>query len=185
MVEIRGLSINGSIAALKKRKGDQVYNDVVSQLDEQSRQLFEAPILDVGWYSLDSFLTFLEQDIKLTANGDANVLATWTGDLNEQHLRDIYAGFIESESPQFFIRHVAIIHQLYFRGVSIQMKFDGSNKAIITFTGFEKQHKLIEPIVIGFYRKVLEIAGVKDMHAQYLTSIEENKGYCELEITWM
>ncbi len=154
MVEIRGSSINGSINALKEKKGDQTYNTIISQLDEKSRQLFEAPISDRGWYSLDSFIKFLEQDIKLTANGDENALATWTGALNEKYIRDIYGSFIGSESAQFFIGHVLILNQFYFRGISIRISFDGPNKAIIKYTGFEKQHRLVEQIIIGFYRKV-------------------------------
>ena len=76
------------------------------------------------------------------------------------------------------------MHQGLFRGVSIKITFDGPDKAIITYTGFEKQHRLVQPSLVGFYRKALEISGAKDIQAKYLTSIEENKGFCELEITW-
>ncbi len=184
MVEIKGSIINGSINAVKKRSGEQVYNNIISQLDEQTRQLFEQPVLNAGWYSLDSLLRFLEQDIKLTANGDENELVIRTGALNDKYLRDVYGSFIQSESPEFFIKHRSILHQGYFRGVSIEVKFDGSNKRIIKFNGFEKQHKLMEPTIIGFFKKVLQISGVKNIHTKYLISIGGNKSYCELGITW-
>jgi hypothetical protein len=170
MVEIRGSFFNGSINAVKIRNGDQAYNEIISQLDEQARQLFEKPISDTGWYPLDSFVKFLEQDIKLTANGDENVLVTRAEAVDKKYIRDIYGSFVKSEPPEFFIKHHSILHQGYFRGVSIEIQFDGLNKAIIRYIGFEKQHKLIEPTIIGYYKKVLEISGVTDIHTKSLTN---------------
>jgi len=184
MVEIRGAFVNDTIASLKKRDGDQAYSDVVSRLYEQSRRIFEAGILDMNWYPLDSFLRFLKEDIELTAHGDENILIARSETLNEEHIRDIYLGVAASESPQFFIKHISIVHQLYFRGVAIEITFNSLKKAVFTFTGFEKHHVLIEPVIIGFYKKVLETSGAKDIHTQFLSSIRDNKKYAELEITW-
>ena len=64
------------------------------------------------------------------------------------------------------------------------MKFDEPNKAVITYIGFEKQHRLVAPTIIGYYKKVLEVSETKDVNAKYLVPIEEDKGFCELEITW-
>ena len=103
--------------------------------------------------------------------------------LIERRLKGIYRIFVRLGSPEFFIRYHSIAHQGYFRGVLMKITFDGANKAIIKFTGFEKQHKLMERSIIGFYKKALETFGAKNVHTKYLTLIEENKGYCELEIT--
>jgi len=184
MVEIKGSVINDSINAVKKRSGDQVYNDIISQLDEQTRQLFENPISDTGWYSLDSYIKFLESDIKLTANGNEHELQIRAEALIEKRLKGIYGIFVKLGSPEFFIRYHSIAHQGYFRGVLMKIRFDGPNQATIKFTGFEKQHKLMGPSIIGFYKKALETFGAKNVYTKYLTLIEENKGYCELEITW-
>ena len=42
----------------------------------------------------------------------------------------------------------------------------------------------MEPAIVGYYKKALEISGAKDIHIQFLTRTEDNIGYCELEITW-
>jgi hypothetical protein len=184
MVEIRGSFVNNSIDAVKKRNGVQVYNTIISQLDEQARQLFKNPISDTGWYSYESLLKFIEADLKLTANGDENELAIRTGALVDHQLNAVYKLLIKLGSHESIIKRHAILHQSLFRGVSINIILDGSNKAIITYSGFEKQHRLFQQSAIGIYRRVLEISGAKDIHVQFLTRIEDNKGYCELEITW-
>ena len=184
MVEIKGAAIIDAISAIKIMNGDQAYNDIISQLDEQTRQLFEKPILDIGWYSLASFMKFMESVIKLTENGNEETLIDRAGDVVEKQLKGMYKIFVKLGSPEFVIKRMSVLNLAYLRGISSKTKFDGSNKAIIKYVGFEKQHKLVEPTIIGFYRKVLEISGTKDIHTKSLTSIEDNKGYSELEITW-
>ncbi len=184
MVEIKGSIVNGSIRAIKVRDGENVYNNIISRLDDQTRRLFENPISDAEWFPLDLYLKFLEEDIKLTANGNEQALKPRSGSLNERYIKEVFGSFITYEPPEFFIRHHSILHHAYFRGVSMKMSFDEPNKAIITYIGFEKQHKLIAPTIIGYYEKVLEVSGAENINIKYLTSIEEEKGYCELEITW-
>jgi hypothetical protein len=184
MVEIKGSIVNGSINSIKIRDGEQVYNSIISSLDEKSRKLFKNQILDFEWYPLESFLKFLEEDIKLTANGDENVLVARSEAVNEKYLKNIYGKFAQYESPEFFIKHISILHQGFFRGVTVEIQFNENNNAIIRYTGFKKQHRLIAPAIVGFYKKVLEISGINNIHAEYTTSIEEDKGYCELELTW-
>ena len=184
MVEIKGIAINDTISAIKIKNGIQAYNNIISQLDEQTRQLFEKPMSDTGWYSLDSFMKFVELSIKLIENGNEDVLVDRSGIVFEKHLKGIYKFFIKLGSPGTIINRVSTVNVAYFRGVSVKAKFDGSNRAVITYTGYEKQHRLAQPGILGFYKKALEISGAKDIHAQFLTRIEDNKGYCELEITW-
>ena len=173
MVEIKGIAINDTISAIKIINGVQAYNTIISQLDEQTRQLFEKPISDTGWYSLDSFMKFVELSIKLTDNGNEDVLVDRSGIVFEKHLKGIYKFFIKFGSPETIINRVSTVNMAYFRGVSVKTKFDGSNKAVITSTGYEKQHRLIGLTHIGFYRKALEMSGAKDIHTKFLTSIED------------
>jgi len=133
---------------------------------------------------LDVFVRFLELDIKLTAGGNENELIKRSEALIEKQLRGIFKVFVKLGSPQFVLSQISIVHKTYFRGVTIEITMEDQNKAIIKYTGFEKQHRLIGLSIIGFYRKALEISGAKKVEAKYTTSIEEGKGFCELVITW-
>jgi hypothetical protein len=102
----------------------------------------------------------------------------------EKQLSGIYKVFVRWGSPQFVLNRLSIIHQTYFRGADATVTMQGASKAMIKYTGFEKQHRLIGMTIIGFYRKALEISGAHDVNAQFTTSIEEGKGYCELSLRW-
>ncbi len=185
MVEIKGSVVSDTFNAVKKRSGDQVFNDIISQLDVQSKKTFDNMILATEWYSLDSFINFLELDIKLTSEGNEKILEIRSEELLDKQLNGIYKSFVKFGYPEFVIDNcVSVMHKGYFNAVSIEKEMEGSNKVLIKYIGFEKQHRLIGYSIIGFYKKALELSGAKNIQTKYLTLIEEDKGYCDLEITW-
>jgi len=184
MIEIKGSVVSDSIRAVKERSGEHIYNNIFDQLDKQSKKTFEQNILATSWYPLDSFVKFLELDLQLTAHGDKNQLIIRTGAVVEKQLTGIYKLFVKLGSPEFVLNRISIIHKSYFKGVSIDVQMEGSNKAILRYTGFETQHKLMGLTIIGFFKKALEISGAKGVSAKYSTAIEDGKGYCDLVVTW-
>lgn len=185
MIKIKGAPVSDAIKAIKRRHGDQAYNTIVGLLEGETRALFEqAPILPTSWYSLDAFVQFLEMDLKVTAEGNEQELIQRSEDLIERQLRGIYKLFIKLGSPEFVLKRIAVIHRTYFQGVSVEVRLSGDGKAVVKYTGFEKQHRLIGLSIIGFYRKALELSGAKAVKAEYTTSIEDDKGYCELMLSW-
>lgn len=185
MVEVKGSVVSDSIKAVKAHFGDQAYTSIVNQLKGDARALFErASILSSSWYSLDAFTEFLEMDIQVTANGNEQELIKRAEVVIEQQLSGIYKMFVRFGTPQFLLNQLSVIHQTYFRGVGVSVNMLGSGKAVLKYTGFAKQHRLIGFTIIGFYRKALEISGAKDVNAAFTTFIEDNKGYCELHLSW-
>jgi hypothetical protein len=57
-------------------------------------------------------------------------------------------------------------------------------KALIKYTGFEKQHRIMGFAIIGFFNKALELSGANDAAIYFTTPIEEGRGYAELSIAW-
>jgi len=123
-------------------------------------------------------------DIKITAQGNEQELIKRSETLIEHQLKGIYKVFIKLGSPQFVLNRLSIIHQTYFRGVDITVTIPSPGQAIIRYTGFSKQHRLIGLSIIGFYRKALEISDAKNVSAKFKIPIEDDKGYCELILSW-
>jgi hypothetical protein len=185
MIEVKGSVVSDSVKSVKTHFGEQTYNTIVNQLKGETRALFErASFLSSSWYPLDAFTEFLEMDIKLTALGNEKELIKRTEVIVEGQLSGIYKVFIKFGSPQFVLNRLSIVHQTYFRGLNATVSMPSADKAIVKYTGFAKQHWLIGFTIIGFYRKALEISGAHDVDAKFITSIEDNKGYCELHLSW-
>jgi len=102
----------------------------------------------------------------------------------ERQLSGIYKWFVKLGSPEFVLNRMSAVHRTYFQGVDIKVNLPGPGKAVVKYTGFAKQHRLMGLIIIGFYRKALEISGAKEVKAEFTSSIEADKGYCELLLSW-
>jgi hypothetical protein len=185
MVEIKGSVVGDSIKTIKARYGEQAYNTILGLLKPETRAVFDrGSVMPMNWYSLDAFVEFLEMDLKVTANGNEQELIKRSEDIIEQQLTGIYKIFVKLGSPGFILSRIATVNQTYFRGVTVEVSQLDPGNAVVKLTGFAKQHRLIGLSVIGFYRKALEVSGAKNITAEYATPIEDDKGYCELALSW-
>jgi len=185
MVEIKGSVVGDSVKIIKSRYGEKAYETVLGLLKPETRAVFDTgSLVPMNWYSLDAFVEFLEMDLKVTSKGDEQELIKRSEALIEQQLSTIYKVFIKLGSPDFVLSRIATINQTYFRGVGVEISFPCPGSAVVKLTGFSKQQRLIGLSIIGFYRKALDVSGAKDIKAAYTTSIEEDKGYCELALSW-
>ena len=185
MIKIKGTAVSDMIKAVKAQYGDQTYNTIVDLLKGETRALFERPfILPSSWYSLDAFVQFLEMYLEVTAQGNEQELIKRSEVLIKRQLTGIYKWFVKLGSPEFVLNRISIVHRTYFQGVDVKVSLPSPGKAIVKYTGFAKQHRLIGLIIIGFYRKALEISGAKEVKAEYTSSIEDDKGYCDLILSW-
>ena len=185
MVEIKGTVINDTIDAIKKTYGEEVYLQIIDGLNENDKTYFQKTFLTIGWYDIDAFTRFLHQNIIVTANGDEKELIKRTEIVVEKQLKGLYRFFIRIGSVEFVLKKLSNVHSSYFKGVSIELLSLTDNEAKIRYDGFEKQHNIIGYNIIGFYKKALELSGAKDVHVTFITQIAEDKGYCELLLTWI
>ena len=102
----------------------------------------------------------------------------------ERQLHGIYRVFVRLRSPESIIKRIVIIHRTYFTGASVGFDLPRPGRAIVKYGGFEKHHRLLEYVIIGFYRKALELCGAKRVQVMVTVPIVQGGGSCELTITW-
>jgi len=184
MVQIKGATIRETIDQIKRRAGDQAFQKVLGLLDEHTRKIFEGEIIASTWYPLDNYARFLEVEVRVLANGREEVVTRGAEAANERQLQGIYKAFVKVGSPEYVIERIAAVHTTYFQGVSIDVQLPEPRKALIKYTGFEKQHRIMGFAIIGFFNKALELSGANDPVIYFTTPIEEGRGYAELSIAW-
>src|SRR5580700_298476 len=184
MVQIKGSAIKETIAQIKRRSGEAAFQKILGLLDEETRKIFEAEIFSSTWYPLDFFTRFLEIEIKVLADGNEDMVTRGSEAVIERQLRGIYKAFVKLGSPEFVIKRIAAVHATYFQGVPIEVQLHGHGRAIVKYTGFEKQHRIMGFAIVGFFKKALEISGAEDVAIYFSVPIEDGNGYSELAIAW-
>lgn len=183
MLQIKGKVLLDTIKAVKARSGESELAKIVECLGDEAKQIFQGTIDLSGWYSLDAFVDFLEADIRETANGDRGVLTKRAEVVIESQLRGIYGIFVRHGTPGFVITRIASVHETYFKGIKIIPEIE-YHKATIKYLGFQKHHDIMQYVIIGFFRKALELCGAKQVTLGFGVPIAEGNAYSEVTITW-
>ena len=102
----------------------------------------------------------------------------------EKQLSGIYKMFVRLGSPEFVIRRIAAVHSTYFDGVQIIPEMKGPNSATIQYVGFSRNHRIMGFVILGFFRKALEISGAKKVDVRFTVPIEAGEKFCELALLW-
>ena len=92
--------------------------------------------------------------------------------------------FVRLGSPEFVIRRVAAVHSTYFDGAQIIPEMKGPNAATIQYVGFSPNHRIMGFVILGFFRKALEISGARKVDVRFAVPIEAGEKFCELALTW-
>ncbi len=183
MAEIKGTVLADTINAIRNRAGDPELQKIISQLSPAAREAFEQPIQISTWYPLDTFVEFLEVDIQISAEGNREVLIARSEKVIEAQLRGIYKIFVKLGSPGFVITRISAVHATYFKDVHIIPELQDYS-ATIKYVGFAKHHDIMQFIILGFYRKALEICGAKQVSLNFTVPISEGGAFSELNISW-
>ena len=184
MVQIKGSAIKETINQIKARSGEDALQKIFGLLDEETLTICRGDIYSSSWYPLDIFTRFLEIEIKVLADGREEMVTRGSEVVIEKQLRGIYKAFVKFGSPEFVINRIAAVHATYFQGVPIDVQLVGQGKAVVRYTGFGKQHRIMGFAIIGFFKKALEISGAKDVVLRFTVPIEEGKEFAELSIAW-
>ena len=162
MVQIKGSAIKETINQIKSRAGEEALQKILSLLDEETRTICQNEVFSSTWYPLDVFTRFLEVEIRVLADGKEEMVTRGSEAVIERQLRGIYKAFVKFGSPEFVIKRIAAVHATYFQGVPIEVQLQGHGKAVVKYTGFEKQHRIMGFAIMGFFKKALEISGAKN-----------------------
>jgi hypothetical protein len=183
VADIKGRVLLDTLAAVRERGGEQGLSKIIKSLSNESRKVFESPILFSEWYPLDAFAEFLEVDVRETANGDREELARRSEKVVGAQLRGVYRIFVRLGSPKFVITRISAVHETYFRGVKIILEFEPYS-ATIKYFGFNQKQNIMEHVIIGFFRKALAMSGANRVDLKFAVPIAQAGPYSELAISW-
>jgi hypothetical protein len=184
MLHIKGTAVLDTMQAIQTRAGDEELDKILAQLDEKTRKELQPPISPSSWYSCDAFALFLEADVRETAGGNEEVLVKRAEAVIEKQLSGIYKMFVRLGSPEFVIRRIAAVHSTYFDGVQIIPEIKGPNSATIQYVGFSPHHRIMGFVILGFFKKALEISGAKGVDVHFTVPIQAGEKFCELALLW-
>jgi hypothetical protein len=182
--QVKGRVLIDTVTLVRERYGEEGWSSLVAALDGETQELLRGSLLANAWYPLDVLTAVMAADVRMFLAGDESVIQARAEELIARQLGGIYRFFVRLGSPEFIIKRLGTIHATYFDGIGIAPIFDEGRRAVVRYTGFEPQHRMMERAILGFYRKALELSGAKDVALKVTTSIAAGTGVLEIEIGW-
>lgn len=181
---MKGRTLLDTIGSIRERVGDGGLQRALSALDPGFQQLLGGAPLASDWYPLDALTALVEASLRLNDGGDEERVIARAEAVVARHLGGVYQLFVRLGSPEWIIKRIAAVHVTYFRNVDISPSFTGERSAMVRYVGFGPQHRVMELIIVGFYRKALELSGAKERQVRISTPIGAGKGHLDVELSW-
>jgi hypothetical protein len=125
----------------------------------------------------------LKAEVNILYNGDKTKLRKGSEEVVSNQLKGIYRFFVKLGSPEFVVSRIGSVHNSYFSGIELEKEIS-DGKFIGRYFGYKADEDVFENIIIGFYKKALEISGAKNIVAKFNVPINEGKEFAQIVVTW-
>lgn len=181
MPEIKGSTVVAAVESYRTYLPEECRR-VLDSLDPKTRTLV-TEVQANEWIPVDAFVRYLQAQVDVVGGDARELILQRSMIVLDRQLRGIYRIFAKLSSPHTLIARLAGVNALFFRGVEVERATAQRGEVVLRYRGFEETHRLMEPIIIGFFRAVLEINGAKDLQAKFTRPIGSTE-YAELVLSW-
>jgi hypothetical protein len=183
MPEVKASGVRVAVQMLREHLPAE-YEAVIARLDERTRNLLCGDLLATGWLPMDAFARFLEAQVAVNG-GDARTVMLERSELVMKHeFTLIHKAFAMLSSPESLMKRLSVVNDTYYRGIQAERVLLEKGRAVLRYTGFQAEHRIVEFTMIGFFRAALRASGAKSADAEFTTHMGDPEGYCELVVTW-
>jgi hypothetical protein len=184
-MEIKGTAVI-AIRDYVKMNFKEKYNEWVSSLPQDSKEIYNNAIDSSKWYPLHigGILPtrvladmFYESDYRNGAWLSGNYSA-------EKALTGIYKIFVKASTPSYIVDRASRVFSTYYRPCEMSVVSKKDSGVTIQITQMTNSDEVIEYRIAGWIQKALEISGAANIQISFPKSITKGDSVTEMEINW-
>lgn len=179
---IKGRVVLDSFHFGQDKMGDAFMKKIFAKLDEPLRKLVDEGLVQSSWYPVELLTQFMERTAEVMGVDQA-VYRKVAEDAVARQLSGTYRSLAHATVEEH-VRKGIVAHQTYFRNVSAKRVLFEANRLVIRYEGFAAEHRMIEPVIAGFVRQSLTMAGAKNPTVHWTVPVGDPRGYAEYEAIW-
>ena len=184
MVNIKGSAFLVSMSLARQTHGEEGLKKVLGSLNDGDRQILNS-VISSEWYPLDVYVNLLKAEIREFCRGNEVAFVEQRVYVGvEQQFKTIYRVFLRFGSPETVLERLQNINKQYLKSVSTEIRKLDTHKFLLVYAGFEKQHRVFEFVLKGWWIKLLQLLGKQDVRFDIQTSIGEGRKQAEYILSW-
>ena len=183
MAFMKGTVLQSSLALMKETHGEEGLAAALLLLDQPDRLALESTLAG-QWYPLDLFTRWLQASVAVACDGDESRLTERAAMGTAKQLKGVYRVFAHFASTEAVLDRIAVIHRTYFKGVTVDIVRRGAKGCTLAYGGFGQTERLLEYILLGWWRQVLSTTRASNPRVAIAIPIAAGRGYCEISLRW-
>lgn len=184
MTNIRGLTFAGCVEYVRNNFGEEGLKKVLDNLSEEERKVAGAKFHAMEWYSLNIFVNFLSTAEKVMGKGDNNICYA-AGKLSAaEAFGGIYKLFLEFGGPSIFLKKAALAWRTLNDSGYLDIIVTKEHYAKGRVKEYANPHKNYCYFLAGYFEKVLELSGGRNVKITETKCTCQGDEYCEYEGVW-
>lgn len=184
MSNVRGLSFAASVKYVRQNFGEDGLSKLLENLPEEERKIVSGKFHSMEWYSQKIFVNFLSTADKILGKGEHSICYSAGKASAEDAFGGIYKIFLEFGKPHTLLKKAA----LAWRGLNdtgyLEIEVSRENYSKGKIKEYENPHKCLCIHLTGYFERVLELSGAKNVKANEIKCRCSGDDCCEYEVTW-
>jgi len=184
MGNIRGQSLLALTKYLKDNFGQGGLTKALDTLELLDREVFKAKLQPMGWYPAKAFISLLAACEDIFGKGDYELCYKIGAFSAEQSFSGIYKIFIEFSDVNLILNKASVAWRIINDVGSLEVSDITANSAKGRIKGYDYPHKAFCSELTGYFTKVLELVGAREVVIKQTKCCADGEPYCEYELKW-
>lgn len=184
MSSIRGLTFSGAVEYIRSNFGEENLQKVLNSLPEEERKTISGKFHIMEWYSLSIFVNFLSTADNMLGKGDHNICYLSGKASAEEGFGGIYKIFLEFGGPNLFLKKAALAWRALNDSGYLEVEVSKEGYARGKVKEYINPHKCYCYFLVGYFEKVLELAGGKNVKVKESKCRLLGDDCCQYEGFW-
>ncbi|MFW5876790.1 MAG: protein kinase domain-containing protein [Myxococcota bacterium] len=169
-IRVKGSLLAHAIEHVRQEHGPDTYQRLLADLPADVRTLAEGVILPIAWLPLEHYEGFLREADRLLGPGDGRVAIAIGEATAEVELTNTHGPFLANATPMLAVQRIPQLYRAYHSAGRVEVQPGTSNGWQISMDGLPPEAHLHPLAMSGFYRRLLELTGARDVRASVVSS---------------
>jgi len=184
MSNMRGMALGAAVKYIKQTYGEEGFKKVVEAMEAGDREVMAGNLNPVNLYPIKAYTSFLDTADKLLGKGDYE-LCRQVGIFEAgETFSGLYKVFLEIGNPHFVIKKAGLAWRTLHDAGDLEIEQTGDKFVRGKITNFPDAHKAFCADLLGYFAKVLEMSGAKNLRVKETKCLCSGDEYCEFEVNW-
>lgn len=185
-VKIKGMVLSGTIAFVKEKFGEEMFNKVVDKLSEDTRKLVTGHVIAGATYNILPLLELQRRICEIIGDNDPLFARKIGAFAAERSFRGLFKYLLKLASVPFALKRAPFIYNTFYNmGKMEVIKVDSEKKeSILKIIELPFKDMLWEQRIAGWIEKAGELLGAVNPYVKISKSFARGDEFTEYFVKW-